>query len=44
MKDELLPILIIIGILIVLYLFMKLINRKLKNRVSKSRYRGRRNL
>lgn len=44
MKEELLPILIIIGILIVLYLFMKLINRKLKKRVSKSRYRGRRKL
>ncbi|MDT8401192.1 MAG: hypothetical protein RQ743_05820 [Bacteroidales bacterium] len=44
MFDELLPIIIIIVVLLVVYFIMKIINRKLRNRVSKSDYRRRRNL
>ena len=44
MKDELLPILIVIAILVVIYLVMKFINRRLRNRVDKSDFIRKRRL
>lgn len=44
MKDELLPIIIVIAILVVIYLVMRFINRKLRNRVDKSNYHRRKRL
>jgi flagellar biogenesis protein FliO len=44
MKDEILPILIVIAILVVIYLVMKFINRRLRNRVDKSDFIRKRRL
>jgi len=38
MKDELLPVIIIIALLLVVYLIMRFINRRLRNRVDRSNY------
>ncbi len=44
MKDELLPIVIIIALLLAVYLIMRFINRRLRNRVDRSNYIRKRRL
>lgn len=44
MKDDLMPIIVVIAILVLIYLVMKLINNKMKKRINKSDYHKRRRL